>query len=586
MSAHVLVVDDIAANVKILEAKLTANYYAVSTAMSGQECIDVARRERPDLILLDVMMPGMNGIDTCLRMREKHPSQELPIIFCSARDRVEDVVGGLEAEANDYLIKPISRSELLLRVKSHLNLLYINRNLEKLVKERTGILEQQTLELNTLNETLDTQNKQLDDRNRELSALVNIIKSINQKSDLNGLLNDLLNQSKMLFPNTERAVYLSLEGRSFHVASKMGFESGRFDDLALNETELISAFKKGSLVLDKGVYLLRKKGVAAIANFLNLKNAPLSMLVMALNLDSRLVGVLLLMHEEKNAYQQSDIGKLERFRQHVVSAVAKVRLINELEIKTTQVLRGLRYTQSHMALEPVKERMKRVLRDQFVLYKPKDQVSGDFVWFQETNDAIYIAIGDSPDQWGAGAFLSMVGFQLLEHIVEKEDLENPSAILSRMEIILQKTMARDSAIQLNELGMGISLCRIDLENCRVLFSGGSRALYFTQNKQIQRIEGDPVMLGLGHSTHEFRDHELLLQRGDRLYLTSAGIFEQRNDSQTRFGEERYLSLLNSLPENKFWRHGDMIWDAVGLFRGSEGRGKDISVVGLQLDPNG
>lgn len=118
MSAHVLVVDDIAANVKILEAKLQANYYTVSTAMSGQACIEAARRDKPDLILLDVMMPGMNGYECCTILKSDPETAHIPVVMVTALDQREDRVRGLEAGADDFLTKPPNDLALFARVRS------------------------------------------------------------------------------------------------------------------------------------------------------------------------------------------------------------------------------------------------------------------------------------------------------------------------------------------------------------------------------------------------------------------------------------------------------------------------------------
>jgi two-component system sensor histidine kinase ChiS len=120
---HVLVVDDEIVNQQVLKNVLTLDDYTVFQAFSGNEALEaVDSGQHFDLVLLDVMMPMMSGYELCEKIRETLPFHELPIIMLSAKNQIEDLVTGLNAGANDYLTKPISREELLARLKTHLNL--------------------------------------------------------------------------------------------------------------------------------------------------------------------------------------------------------------------------------------------------------------------------------------------------------------------------------------------------------------------------------------------------------------------------------------------------------------------------------
>src|SRR4029078_7706352 len=118
MTARVLVVDDILANVRLLEAKLTAEYFEVHTAMNGVDALESVQRVRPDIVLLDVMMPGIDGIEVCRRIKSNPQTQHIPVIMVTALDQPEDRVKGLEASADDFLTKPVNDLALFCRVKS------------------------------------------------------------------------------------------------------------------------------------------------------------------------------------------------------------------------------------------------------------------------------------------------------------------------------------------------------------------------------------------------------------------------------------------------------------------------------------
>jgi adenylate cyclase len=147
-AAKILVVDDTPSNVKLLVDILGAKGYAVVTATNGTEALECVEREAPDLVLLDVMMPGMSGYDVCRKLRANPATTMLPVVMVTALDPGPERVKGIEAGADDFLTKPIHQPEILARVRSLLRIksLYdeltdLNRTLERRVDEQVGQLE-------------------------------------------------------------------------------------------------------------------------------------------------------------------------------------------------------------------------------------------------------------------------------------------------------------------------------------------------------------------------------------------------------------------------------------------------------------
>lgn len=141
MTARVLVVDDLLANVRLLEAKLTAEYFDVSTAMNGVDALETIQRKQPDIVLLDVMMPGMDGIEVCQRIKSNPATQHIPVIMVTALDQPEDRVRGLEAGADDFLTKPVNDLSLFCRVKSLVRLKMLTDELRSRASENDKQLE-------------------------------------------------------------------------------------------------------------------------------------------------------------------------------------------------------------------------------------------------------------------------------------------------------------------------------------------------------------------------------------------------------------------------------------------------------------
>jgi two-component system cell cycle response regulator len=136
MTARVLVVDDILSNVKLLEAKLSAEYFEVVSAYNGQEALTKVEEQEPDIVLLDVMMPGMDGFEVCRRIKNNPKTAHLPVVMVTALDQPSDRVAGLDAGADDFLTKPVDDAALFARVRSLVRLKMMTDELR--LREATG----------------------------------------------------------------------------------------------------------------------------------------------------------------------------------------------------------------------------------------------------------------------------------------------------------------------------------------------------------------------------------------------------------------------------------------------------------------
>jgi two-component system cell cycle response regulator len=139
MTARVLVVDDLVANIKLLEARLAAEYFEVVTAMNGPAALEICARGQCDIVLLDVMMPGMDGHEVCRRLKGNPRTAHIPVVMITALDQPADRVAGLEAGADDFLTKPVNDIALITRVKSLVRLKMLTDELMMRVSTSTEI---------------------------------------------------------------------------------------------------------------------------------------------------------------------------------------------------------------------------------------------------------------------------------------------------------------------------------------------------------------------------------------------------------------------------------------------------------------
>src|SRR6201988_5185214 len=147
----ILVVDDVPDNVDILQMRLESQGYEVSTAGDGVEALEKTRELLPDLVLLDIMMPKMDGIDALKRLKADPALPFIPVILVTAKADGKDVVAGLESGGDDYLTKPVDHAALSARVRAMLRI----KSLHDTVQEQARRLEEQAAELAAWNRTLE-----------------------------------------------------------------------------------------------------------------------------------------------------------------------------------------------------------------------------------------------------------------------------------------------------------------------------------------------------------------------------------------------------------------------------------------------
>ena len=152
--AKILIVDDVPANLDVLCQTLEGEGYDVLVATSGEKAIEVCERTRPDVVLLDVMMPGIDGFETCRRLKANPDVRPIPVLFLTARDEMESIVEGLYAGGADYITKPFQKEVVLKRIRTLLasarmarTLAEMDERLERQVGERTRYLEEKIKEL-------------------------------------------------------------------------------------------------------------------------------------------------------------------------------------------------------------------------------------------------------------------------------------------------------------------------------------------------------------------------------------------------------------------------------------------------------
>lgn len=183
----ILIVDDVPNNLKVLARMLEKEGYEITIATTGQKALSIIENVTPDLILLDVMMPEMDGYETCKIIKSKERFANVPIIFLTVRSDVKDIVKGFELGASDYLTKPFNLQELIIRVKTHLKLKITQDENKKYIEQ-----------LKQTNEKLTKTQEELYKTNKSKDKFFSII-----AHDLKNPFQTLLGMSEMMYENFE-----------------------------------------------------------------------------------------------------------------------------------------------------------------------------------------------------------------------------------------------------------------------------------------------------------------------------------------------------------------------------------------------
>ncbi len=318
---RILVVDDEEVNRQVLVNHLSIRDYEVVEAASGTEAL--AKLNEPQgfqLVLLDVMMPNTSGYQVCEEIRRRWSPSELPVLFLTAKSRLQDLVRGFTVGANDYLTKPVTKEELLARVDIHAQLARAGRDQERRILERTAGLQRQNQELETLNE---------------------IVKTVNREVEIKALAQTLLDQALNLLPQIKSGGLLLRDHQTNHFtfAALVGYDARSVSPIRFDFQEAMRRYT-GHIGLADGVWLISNPGKRPGREKFAGLPMPGSLLTVTLPVDDYLLEGILIFDNESNQelIRESDIARLIRFREHAITALNKACHVEKL-LKTTESLR-------------------------------------------------------------------------------------------------------------------------------------------------------------------------------------------------------------------------------------------------------
>ena len=236
------------------------------------------------------------------------------------------------------------------------------------------------------------------------------------------------------------------------------------------------------------------------------------------------------------------------------------------------------------AVLPFESRMKENLDDYFLLYIPKDIVSGDFYWMEKIDGKTVLVVADCTGHGVPGAFMSMIGNELLNNIVVKQKILDPARVLSEMHIGVRYALKQDESQTSTHDGMDVCICIYD-ENLRMItFAGAKRPLYYVKDDDFIEIKGDRKSIG-GRQKEEkrvFTNHEIDIDSDILIYLTSDGYQDQHSADQIKFGVIRFRDLLRSIYHKPMKDQNHILKKTLEDFSVGEMNRDDITILGVNI----
>ncbi|MCS6904497.1 MAG: SpoIIE family protein phosphatase [Bacteroidia bacterium] len=240
------------------------------------------------------------------------------------------------------------------------------------------------------------------------------------------------------------------------------------------------------------------------------------------------------------------------------------------------------------ALLPNQEVMDRFFSDYFIIYEPKDILSGDFFWFEYKRSDFIIAVGDCTGHGVPGAFMSILGINFLNQIFKDYGILGTDVMLEELNekvcVMLKQTYGEYKGVPPLD-GMDIALCHVNIDQHFIRFSGAHRPLYFFSQKQFHKIKGTPKSIGGTSLLNRvnFAYHDIRLRPDDTVYLFSDGITDQFDkNNYRRFGNRQWQELLEGIQEYDMVSQGEIIKRAIDEWKGNTPQTDDILIIGFRM----
>jgi len=307
--------------------------------------------------------------------------------------------------------------------------------------------------------------------------------------------------------------------------------------------------------------------------------------------NNKTIGLLTVMSLRKGVYDHANLSVLKTLASYTSIAISNAKTYDLIKTKNKHITDSIRYGETiQKAVLPMNSYMRENLRDVFVLFRPKDIVSGDFYWFTVSQHIRFIAAVDCTGHGVPGAFMSMIGNTILNDLINKKGLTAPGEVLENLHVEVKRALRQNEADgQANDDGMDLILAAIHPAkegNVQVDFAGAKRPLlYLLPNEEdVSEERGNRKSIGgfQKEKVRRFDTKTKTLPSDTILYLTSDGYVDQNNTDKKKFGTRRFLELLAEIGNDSLSEQHARLEQELTTHMGSAEQRDDITVIGVKL----
>lgn len=553
----ILCVDDEKIILDSLEEQILArlgNEFACELAEGGEEALEIIQdilSEKGEVAVLisDQLMPGMKGDEFLIKAHALVPNT--PKILLTGQAGIDAVKNAINnARLYRYVNKPWEENDLMLTIEEaarsyqrYLQMQEYNRllrNLNKATQEISGEIDYQLL-VNKL--------------------MTNVVLTIG--SEIGYLFTTQNNKLKL---------------EAFYALSQKEFEniSYEFKNNYLTLNQLLSQ-KLIKLIEEDSqdncfVAPISKKGKNLGYILLENKNTKTAFSAYQKEIIQMLASQAAISLDNSNLYMRIE----ERNKQLEESK----KIIEE---KNKDILDSIRYARRiQEAIMPEREMLNVYFPEAFIFYQPKDIVSGDFYWFLEKYHKFFIAAVDCTGHGVPGAFMSVIGSNILNQILNEYSIIEPEAVLDHLNFRVQSALKQDQNAETKD-GMDIAFCSIDQENDLLQYAGANRPLWLIRNGELIKYEPDKIPIGGGQfGEHSYKGHTIMLNEGDLIYIFTDGFCDQfGGEHDKKFTTKRFADFLLEIAHHPMNIQYDLIKKSFLDWKGNNEQTDDVLVIGIK-----
>jgi serine phosphatase RsbU (regulator of sigma subunit) len=258
---------------------------------------------------------------------------------------------------------------------------------------------------------------------------------------------------------------------------------------------------------------------------------------------------------------------------------------DEIAEKNKSITDSIEYAKRiQNAVLPSKEFAQEVLPEHFILFRPRDIVSGDFYWFTKKDNLLILIAADCTGHGVPGAFMSMLGVSFINEIVNKHEVKQAGDILTHLRADVKRTLSQTGKEGEAKDGMDIALCVVDLENMKLQYAGAYNPMYMFRNNELIEFKADRMPIGIYVKEKDtFTNNEIDLEKGDVFYIFSDGYQDQfGGDDGQKFKTKNFKEFLQQIHHKPMAEQRELLNTNIDKWRGKWEQVDDIIVFGVRI----